>query len=223
MKFHQLFLPLLFLFTFSKLSFSQQIKQYNLVWEIQSKNSSESMPLGGGDIGLNVWVEDDELLFYVSRTGTFDENNTLLKLGRVRLKLTPNPFVNQSFKQELDLQNGNINITAGNNTKINLWVDVYNPVIHVDIDSKTPIIAEAHFESWRHKDRIPKGKENNANSWKWAPQGDVRTFQDSIRFYNNQVLFYHHNREKTVFDAVVDQQGLTDIKDKLSNPIKHLI
>src|SRR5690606_37861136 len=95
----------------------QNISQYNLVWESQSKNSAESMPLGGGDIGLNVWVENDELLFYISKTGTFDENNTLLKLGRVRVKLTPNPFKNADFRQELNLQNGNITITAGNNTK----------------------------------------------------------------------------------------------------------
>ncbi len=223
MKFYRLFLLLLILFSFSKSGASQDLNQYNLVWDSQSKNSAESMPLGGGDIGLNVWVENNDLLFYISKSGTFDENNTMLKLGRVRLKLSPNPFINQSFKQELDLQNGNINITAGNHTKINLWVDVFNPVIHVEIDSKTPVLAEAHFENWRYKDRIPRGKENNANSWKWAPQGDIRTYQDSVRFYNNQVLFYHHNREKTVFDAAVDQQGLSEVKDKLTNPIKHLI
>ena len=31
---------------------------YNVVWTTQSRNSSESMPLGGGDLGLNVWVEN---------------------------------------------------------------------------------------------------------------------------------------------------------------------
>ena len=51
----------------------------------QSNNSSESMPLGGGDIGLNVWVEKGDLYFYFSRSGTFDEHNTLLKLGRVKV------------------------------------------------------------------------------------------------------------------------------------------
>ena len=65
---------------------------YNVVWHSQSKDSSESMPVGGGDIGLNVWVENNELLFYIARSGTFNENNEFLKLGRVRLKLTPNPF-----------------------------------------------------------------------------------------------------------------------------------
>lgn len=57
------------------------------IWTEQSKNSSESMPCGGGDVGLNVWVENDELFFYISRSGTFDENNTLLKQGRIRIRL----------------------------------------------------------------------------------------------------------------------------------------
>jgi hypothetical protein len=55
------------------------------------------MPCGGGDIGLNVWVEKGELLFYIARSGTFDENNAMLKAGRVRVKLSPNPFDGDRF------------------------------------------------------------------------------------------------------------------------------
>ena len=29
-------------------------------WTTPSKNSSESMPCGGGDIGMNVWVENGD-------------------------------------------------------------------------------------------------------------------------------------------------------------------
>ena len=57
------------------------------VWTTQSKNSSESMPCGGGDIGMNVWVENGDILIYASRSGWFDENNTLLKAGRFSIKL----------------------------------------------------------------------------------------------------------------------------------------
>ena len=42
---------------------------YDITWNTQSRNSSESMPCGGGDIGLNVWVEAGDILFYVSRSG----------------------------------------------------------------------------------------------------------------------------------------------------------
>ena len=60
-------------------------KPKDYVWTTQSQNSSESMPCGGHDIGMNVWVEDGDVLFYVSQSGWFDENNTLLKAGRWRI------------------------------------------------------------------------------------------------------------------------------------------
>ncbi|MDY3674353.1 MAG: DUF5703 domain-containing protein, partial [Prevotella sp.] len=36
-------------------------------WTTQSDNSSGSMPCGGHDIGMNVWVERGDLLVYLSR------------------------------------------------------------------------------------------------------------------------------------------------------------
>jgi hypothetical protein len=59
------------------------------------------MPFGGGDIGLNVWVENGDILFYLSRSGTFDENNEMLKLGRIRLTLTPGMMLRQSIMRHL--------------------------------------------------------------------------------------------------------------------------
>lgn len=85
---------------------------YNPCWTTQSRNSSESMPCGGGDIGMNVWVEDDEVFLYLSRSGVFDENNVFPKLGRVRLSFHPNPFEGASFKQELKLRDGYVEIEA---------------------------------------------------------------------------------------------------------------
>ncbi len=32
----------------------------NVIWNTPSRNSSESMPCGGGDIGMNIWVEDGD-------------------------------------------------------------------------------------------------------------------------------------------------------------------
>lgn len=37
-------------------------------WTTQSSNSSGSMPCGGGSIGLNVWVENGDLMFYAQRS-----------------------------------------------------------------------------------------------------------------------------------------------------------
>ena len=112
------------------------------------------MPLGNGDIGLNVWVEEGgDLMFYISKTDAFSGIGRLLKLGRIRVKLTPNPFLKgQKFKQELDLKNGEILIMAGNNPiKIRLWVDANNPVIRIDAESKKKFAIESKLELWRNE------------------------------------------------------------------------
>jgi len=217
----------LFFVLFVSLWFTQTTHaQEDVIWATESKNSSESMPVGGGDIGLNLWVEKSEVYFYLSKSGTFDENNTILKLGRVKLKLSPNPFEGKTFKQELILKDGYALISGSNgklNTQIKVWVDVFNPVIRLDVKSSEKVTSEVSYESWRFEDRITKGKENNQNSYKWAPQGIVKTAKDEIAFKNNGVQFYHQNKAETVFDVAVKQQGLEDRKTDLFNPLNNLI
>ena len=221
------YLTLLLLLTNITANAQFQLASYNPVWTSQSKNSGESMPCGGGDIGLNVWVEKGDVLFYVSRSGTFDENNTLLKQGRVRIKLSPNPFDDaESFRQELILKDGYVRINGKKgdlSSEIKIWVDVFNPVVNVEVNSNKPVITTASYETWRFKDRPTKGRENNANSYKWAPQGEVKTLKDQIAFQQNAVFFYHQNQPHTVFDVTVKQQGMDVVKDKLFNPLKDLV
>jgi hypothetical protein len=214
------------LFTISFYSQPAELDQYNVIWTNQSKNSSESMPCGGGDIGLNVWVEDGNVLFYISRSGTFDENNGFLKLGRFRLKLTPNPLNGNDFKQELKLRDGNIIIEGsdkGIEAKICEWVDVFRPVIHIEVQSNKAIGIEAIYESWRTSDFKLRKAESFANSYKWAPIDSIYCYKDEIAFQNDGILFYHKNRPKSVFDITVTQQGLDSVKESLFNPLKNLI
>ena len=35
----------------------------NVIWNEPGPSASQSMPLGNGDIGLNVWAEDGDILF----------------------------------------------------------------------------------------------------------------------------------------------------------------
>ncbi len=193
-----------------------------LMWTTQSRNSSESMPCGGGDIGLNVWTENHEILFYLSRSGTFDENNTLLKLGRFRMRLTPNPFADeQHFKQELHLNEGYVSI-AGKEATVLIWVDVFHPVVHVEVDSKQAVSVDLRYESWRYKDRLVSKAEGQQTSYKWAvPQGLV-TKRDSVRADGEGLTFFHRNSGQTVFDVAVVQQGLEAQQDGLYNPLKDL-
>lgn len=200
----------------------KELEKMNPIWTSQSKNAAESMPCGGGDIGLNVWVEQGEVLVYLSQSGMFDENNALLKAGRLRLKLFPNPF-SENFKQELILKDGNVKISGGSGkmaTSLSIWVDVFHPVVHVDISSASKISTVASYENWRYQDRLLTRKENNANSWKWYNKVSVITQQDQIGFDKNQVFFYHQNQDSTVFEATLRQEGLLAYQTQFDNPLK---
>jgi hypothetical protein len=203
------------------------LPSYNITWNSQSQNAAGSMPCGGGDIGLNVWVEHGELYVYMAKSGSFDENNALLKAGRLRVKCTPNAFDGDYFKQQLKLEEGYIQIDGRNNklqTTLKIWVDVFRPVIHIDVSGNEAVKTEVAFESWRYTDRANTRRANFGNSYKFAPQGEVITNKDNIEFKGNSVLFYHRNRADVadIFDVTVKQQGLEAVKDKLYNPIANL-
>lgn len=189
------------------------------VWHTMSSNSSESMPVGGGDIGMNVWVEDGDLLFYIGRSGAYDENSTLLKQGRVRVKLPGDP--QKPFSQRLSLAEGYCEVNVNGN-KVTVWADVFKPVVHVEIESPKAITPEVSYESWRYADRPLRKSEGNQNSWKWTKPGKTVTTRDSIYADGNSVTFFHQNPSETVFDRTVHIEGLDSVKERLWNPLADL-
>ncbi|MCX7048378.1 MAG: DUF5703 domain-containing protein, partial [Candidatus Sumerlaeota bacterium] len=202
--------------------------QYNVVWTTQSKNSSESMPCGGGDIGMNVWIEQGDLLFYMQRSGCFDENNAYLKLGRVRVRLDPNPFIEGAeFRQELKLREGCVEILGRKDNlwaTVQVWVEALRPVVRVDVAASQPVRVNAAYESWRTADESLPNDKGRARfgcfSWDMYP-GEVTRYRDEIRHEGAAVLFYHRNRDgKLLFDYIVRQQGLEKVKDRLVNTQK---
>lgn len=150
------------------------LSNYNVVWNTPSPDSTGSMPLGNGDIGLNVWVEKNgDLMFYIGKTDAWglqpDENDpkktqmALLKVGRVRVSLSPTPKVEGNpFRQELDLQKAEVRVTMGepsNPTRLRVWVDANRPVIHVQAQGAGASTLKASVESWR----IDPAKKDNAD------------------------------------------------------------
>ena len=180
------------------------------------------MPCGGGDIGMNVWVEDGDVLFYLSRSGCFDENNTLLKLGRFRVHLSK-PFALSSFRQQLVLKDGYVQVTDGQKW-VQIWADVNKPVVHVEVSIEKELTdVDVTYESWRTHDREITHRERFQTSYKFsAPQG-LTTKRDSIIAATDGLTFVHQNGEQTIFDVTVTQQQMDAVKDRLYNPLKNLI
>ena len=183
----------------------RSLDKYNVVWDSPSKDAWGTMPCGNGDIGLNVWMDEgDDLLFYIGKTDSWDDNCRLLKLGRVRVRLKPNLLLEAtSFKQTLRLSQGLIEIICGQGekqTKIRVWVDANHPVIHVAIDSKKPLEAMATIELWRKEpDELPSIEvsdvhfDHDVSGNKHFPTVvEPDTVLTGLR---DRIGWYHHNKK----------------------------
>jgi alpha-L-fucosidase 2 len=130
------------------------IAKYDIIWNTPSRDARGSMPAGNGDISLNVWVEESgDLVFYVGKTDTWGDNSRLLKVGRVRVKFTPNPYPqSKAFWQALRLEDATIEIRYGEGDsalRARVWVDAGQPIIHVQAEGRRSVEAVASIELWR--------------------------------------------------------------------------
>lgn len=210
------------------------LDDYDVVWTTQSENSGGSMPVSGGDIGLNVWVENDELFVYLARAGFRDENGGILKPGRLRVKLTPNPFEGASFRQELKLSEGCVRVTAKkpgeSATEVKVWVEVDRPIAHLDVASDEAMTAEATYESWRTEDiELPNDRSKFERrsvcmiNYDQYP-GEVFLRKDVIRADEELVRFHHRvDNSRDSFNFQIKQQELEPIRDQLVNPLENLV
>jgi len=186
------------------------------------------MPLGNGDIGLNVWVErSGDILFYISKSDAWCENGRLLKLGRVRITLSPNPFADSgSFRQELNLREGCIRISAGrgnNATRLLLWVDANNPAIVTEIEGTVPVSIRLKLELWRtHRREITSADEAESA---YGLHGDgappIVVDPDSILPHgSNRLVWYHHN-SRSVWKSNLSLQELDGALPTPVDPLLH--
>jgi hypothetical protein len=198
----------------------------NVVWTTPSKDAAGSMPLGNGEVGLNLWVEENgDLLFYISRTDSLSEISRLVKVGRVRVSLNPNPFTTGTpFKQELRLREGRCEITAGEGqkqVKLTVFVDADQPVVQVLGESASPLTVKAALETWRTDRRVlPKAEQGSAWSVQNAPYDLIESADVFPAGVGDASVMYHRN-EDSVVPKTITHQSLQAAADKVHDPILH--
>jgi len=139
-----------------KSDFTKELSAYDVVWNETGQGGADSMPLGNGDIGLNVWIESNgDLLFYIGKTDAWSEHPKasagLMKVGMVRVSLSPNPYVSgKPLVQTLKLHEAEIEVIEGK-TSLRVWVDANHPVIHVEMNSNQPLTMKAELTPWYTK------------------------------------------------------------------------
>jgi hypothetical protein len=209
-----------------------RLDSYNIVWNSAStpaQGSSGSMPIGNGELGANVWVEQGgDLLLLLSRTDSWSENERLLKLGRLRLHMDPNPFTKGApFTQTLVLRDGRLEIVAGEPDRaitLNIWVDSLSPTLRVTGEASSPVAFTATLECWRTERRTITDADELKSAWAVhsAPK-DVEIWESADVFTSDparkDAIVWYHRNDHSIVPMLVKHQGLAEVESAVSDPL----
>ena len=185
-------------------------------WTSPSTNALGSMPLGNGDISLNAWLETSgDLLFYIGKTDSWEDNSRLAKLGRVRVKLDP-PLIltGAAFKQTLNPLRSEMTVlvtpTNAGVTLLKVWVDANHPVVHVQVSAPTNVTATAAFELWRTNAAILSSIEPSDVNYDEGSQRAQTVVEPDTVLTNitDGVGWYHRNHKSVGPNETMDFQDL---------------
>lgn len=193
----------------------------NLVWQGLGKNENDAMPFGNGDIAVNAWTENNgDIVLLIGKADAWAEDASLLKLGRVRISITPNPFADTTgITQTLFFQNGTIEIKKGNNT-VRLWADANNPVVHVQANLVQKGQLVAVFDPWR---KIEPSDKIDLQASKEIMSGDkaARLKPDVLFPANNNRIAWCHFDVDSYYPYTLKQQHLESLIGQFSDPLYH--
>ncbi|OPH58178.1 hypothetical protein BC351_24900 [Paenibacillus ferrarius] len=199
-----------------------ELPKYNVVWNSPSNDITGSMPIGNGNLGALAWAEPNgDLRISLALNDSWDENIRSIRLGDLRVKVSPNPFASgQPFEQKLQYKEGKIVITAGTAPSaitFTLWADANQPVVHLEADSGSNFTMEVISERWRTVDKTLTTTPwsdyihvaNSTASSNLPGKGLVVTESADkvVPGQAGKIIWYHRN-ETSQWNATASNQGV---------------
>ena len=203
---------------------SRSIAVNDVIWTSPGTNENNSMPLGNGDIAVNVWTEQNgDIVLLLAKSDAWSENGQLLKLGRVRVKLAPNPFISpHGFTQTLRLESDEVQFRSGKNIA-HIWVDANNPVVHLEVQSEQPVQLAATSELWRTKNyHLDQRAVSQAGFFEWGnnPTGLDFDADKILPAQTNQITWCHFN-SRSIYPLVFEREHLEPLLQKYPDSLLH--
>lgn len=196
-------------------------------WDTPSANSQGSMPLGNGDIALNVWAESTgEILLYLSKTDSWSEDGRLLKLGRLRFHFSGLPSnIHKTFRQALYVDQGFILIEWGKDSEklsTKIWVDANHPVVRFEAEGPFAFNLKVSLELRQtEREEMIEDIFHHGTIGKLSQSEPLFVEPDHILDGGENRLLWCHRNESSVWENTLRHQGLESLIDQSSDPLLH--
>jgi len=192
------------------------VRTNDVVWSGLGTNESDSLPLGNGDLTANVWTEQNgDLVLLLAKSDAWTEMGKLVKLGRVRIHLSPNPFVGAAdLTQTLKLEDGSIEIKTGGNV-LEVWADANRPVLHVEAKLQTAAAWSASLELWR------TDRPDNSGMFELSGPIHVHGAADTVFPARPHEIAWCHYNPDSIYPLVLNEEHLASVVGKYPDPLLH--
>ncbi len=176
----------------------EQVKQCNVSYHVLGKSDRSAMPIGNGELCASVWTDaEGKMNFYLSRSDALTELDRTVKLGLVQVSVSPNPFKNGDFCQELDVADGCLAI-SGTGARIWMCVDSQTDQIVIRGESETDVTVMAEYFTWRDRPVSFQGES--------AYRSSIQESADVVSQDGEGILFYHKNGENIIAETARIQE-----------------
>lgn len=200
------------------------VAENDVIWQSLGTNENDSTPIGNGDLAANVWTEQNgDLVLLVAKADAWTALGKLVKLGRVRVKLSPGIFGSDAaFEQKLSLEKGALEIKNGGNT-IRIWVDANHPALHVETRLDRPGTFQASLELWRTTNcPFASPSPERGGLFEFGGHRVPVDFESDTVFprQSDRITWCHFN-SNSIYPLVLTQEHLEALLAKYPDPLLH--
>ncbi len=214
---------------------ANEVDKYNFTFDTLGKDAFDSMPLGNGDISLNVWTyPNGDVGLLIGKLDAFAQTGdgigpnscfSLRKIGQVRISLEPSilkeAFDAGRYKQTLVMSEAAIHIGDGD-SELKVWVDKNRSVIHTELSANQEVSMTVKNDSWRtqvvkgeHEADIVFPDQPNQLIWCYHEPRTTTSYrgksEGEIIKQNLPGAEYLPRYTTVTFGALIEGEGLTSV------------
>lgn len=185
-------------------------------------SAMQSVPIGNGDLGANIWYQEDALYLLLSKGDAWSELHRLLKTGFLKLSLSPSPF-DKNTSLRLSYEDGILYIKA-QDMSIKLWVDANAPLYQIEAEGELPRSVSLEIINYRNSS-IHLTPFDNSNFLMKSESPAVLLPYDCVEgadclLARERCIGQYHRNETSCYSFTMQHQGLSGFPEK-KDPLLH--
>lgn len=175
------------------------------------KGPMESIPVGNGDLGANIWAEKDGIYFLLSKTDAFSRLHRLIKTGFLKFTL-PNKKAFDTLEFHLSLEEGMLKI-KNEDISFEIYADANNPIYVINISGDIGEGKLSLINYRREPEKIdPTDRSNYQLNHDKSIHIDFDCTEDADTVFSidDETLGQYHRNSESLYKFSLHHQHLED-------------